>query len=75
MAIHYTEVDTDNTYICGDCETALLGKELFIPLLDLARYSVDTTTCCLRCKDTFFFTGCPHCGNTFLNRDILRQTA
>lgn len=30
---------------------------------------------CNRCKDIFFFDGCPHCGNTFLNRDILRQTS
>lgn len=28
MAIHYTDVDPDNTYICGDCETAYRGSTL-----------------------------------------------
>ena len=36
---------------------------------------VDEGVQCSRCKQTFFFDGCPHCGNTFLKRSVLRQTS
>jgi|LGVD01.1.fsa_nt_gb predicted RNA-binding Zn-ribbon protein involved in translation (DUF1610 family) len=30
---------------------------------------------CPMCVDTVYYRGCPHCGNTFIKREILRQTA
>lgn len=37
--------------------------------------SINEEIRCVRCKGTYFFDGCPSCGNTFLSRDILRQTS
>lgn len=30
---------------------------------------------CKRCISVYFFKGCPHCGNTFIKRDIVRITS
>jgi len=46
------------------------------PELKILNYSyIPEDQQCVRCKHIFFFNGCPHCGNTFLTRDILRQTS
>lgn len=39
-------------------------------------YFVDKDTVCKKCYHSkiFYTDGCPHCGYTFLDRDILRQT-
>lgn len=51
-------------------------KEVIVPLgsliLDIVIEDIETS--CERCRNEFF-NGCPHCGNTFLKREILRQTA
>jgi hypothetical protein len=43
-----------------------------------ALHLMDPDAGCPLCKRNpriFYFKGCPHCGYTFLHRDILRQTS
>lgn len=67
---------TDLNFTMDESRYILMSSTLFKPkLLDPRAFFIDKDIRCKRCLNIFFFNGCPHCGNTFIKRDILRQTS
>jgi len=61
-----------NSYNRALLTEKFLKSQIDLIFKEISNYPDDVR--CKKCLIVFYWNGCPHCGNTFLKREVLKQT-